>query len=606
MNDNNNEFHDPLDDVIARATGMFTDDKMDSQPNEESITKEVEVKHVPNDTFDDIDIDDDTDINVDDPDDDPYGAYDADREIEQEDILREEERQRAIAEAQRVKDEQVTVTLPPQSLDKKYQAEAIGFQENNLAIVTGMVERVKAKYHLKGGIKEEVLPIVMGDLMEEYYVNGEEVTPRFEQIILDNWTHVANDGSEYSKNDQTDDVETVDHTPVNTGEPAEININVAPDQPVTVNVDDDIVNEITKTRVININVREVTNLDMERVTVIENTQKEGVIRNFDVGMGYTPVTLPLSAYRCMIRPLNFFEMINMLSPDSSSKVDYHLKRWKVIYEHIKNPSIGDFENFEDFLKKTKYSDINILEWGILAATSGDDEQLGVVCGNPKCKHEFFHTYSPRTIIHPNPDRLPKEYNQIGTLSGAPAIEIYNKISSKRKRYKLPVSGVIIEIHEPSAHEYLTEKLPTVIAKYAERVPEDPNMDNFNENTLTSGDPRLGEFATKMALMLKISAVIVPPREDENYQTPHEYRFTNWEDIDAQISMLPMEDTIAILKLISLQEEASSSVDFYVSNVVCPQCGREEPRIVVTNLIQNLLIRVSRRLQNTEINLTELD
>jgi hypothetical protein len=192
------------------------------------------------------------------------------------------------------------------------------------------------------------------------------------------------------------------------------------------------------------------------------------------------------------------------------------------------------------------------------------------------------------------------------LSGQQAIDIYNRITSKRKRYKLPVSGVIIEIHEPSAYEYLTVKLPTVIAKYAERVPEDPNMDNFNENTLTSGDPRLGEFATKMALMLKLSAVIVPPREDENYQTPHEYRFTNWEDIDAQISMLPMEDTIAILKLISIQEEASSSVDFYVSNVVCPQCGREEPRIVVTNLIQNLLFRVSRRLQNTEINLTELD
>lgn len=596
-----NEFHDPLDDVIARATGRFANNDI---PTEQSVPHPVndvptepEVNYVDNDTidFNDVDVDDD-----------PYGANDLQREMEEEDRLREEQLNRELEEKKALKEEaEQSTKLPPQSLDPKFQKEAIDFQTDNLSIVTGMVEQVKAKYHLKGGIKQEILPIIMGDLMEEYYNNGETITPRFEEIIMNNWTHVDANGEEYNANEPAQNAPTQETG--NDAQPVTVNIDVAPDQPVTVNIDDEALGDINKTKVININVREVTDMDMERVTVIENSQKEGVIRSFEIGSGFTPITLPLSAYRCQIKPLNFFDMINMLSPDGTSKVDFHLKRWRIIYDHLKNPSIGDFTDFEDFLKKTKFADMSIMEWGVLAATSSDDEQLGVVCGNPKCKKDFTHTYSPRTLVHPNPDRLPKEFNEIANASGKGAIDLFNRVSGKRRRYKLPMSKLIIEINEPSAYEYLTIKLPLIITKYAERIPEDPNMDNFNEETLqTGGDPRLNEFAYKMALMMRISAIIVPPPESDNFDTPHEYRFTNWDDIEEQIQLLPMEDTIALIKLVGNHEDFASPIDFYVSDVKCPFCGRVEPQIPVNNLITNLLFRVSRRLQNTEINLIELD
>ena len=599
-----NEFHDPLDDVIARATGRFANN---DTPTEQSVAHPVvndvptepEVNYVKNDVvdFDDVDVDDD-----------PYGTNDLQREMEEEDRLREEKMNRELEEKRALKEEaEKSVKLPPQSLDPNFQKEAIDFQADNLSIVTGMVEQVKAKYHLKGGIKQEILPIIMGDLMEEYYNNGETITPRFEEIIMKNWTHVDSNGEEYDANQPSTNQNTPNQTVDENVQPVTVNIDVAPDQPVTVNIDDEALGEINKTKVININVREVTDIDMERVTVIENSQKEGVIRSFELGSGFTPITLPLSAYRCQIKPLNFFDMINMLSPDGTSKVDFHLKRWRIIYDHLKNPSIGDFTDFEDFLKKTKFADMSIMEWGVLAATASDDEQLGVVCGNPKCKKDFTHTYSPRTLVHPNPDRLPKEFNDIANASGKSAIDLFNRVSGKRRRYKLPISKLIIEINEPSAYEYLTIKLPLIITKYAERIPEDPNMDNFNEETLqTGGDPRLNEFAYKMALMMRISAIIVPPPETDNFDTPHEYRFTNWDDIEEQIQLLPMEDTIALIKLVGNHEDFASPIDFYVSDVKCPYCGRVEPQIPVNNLITNLLFRVSRRLQNTEINLIELD
>ena len=624
MNENNNEFHDELDDVIARATkkfGLNNDEPIDDAvtpavPETPIVNEEVPttptVNYVDNDLLDmDLD-DDDDDLRIDDPDDDPYGIRDFDHEMEEEDRQRELIRQQQLQEAKNRQDEMNDGmrALPPQSLDKNFQKEAIDFQTDNLSIVTGMVERVKAKYHLKGGIKNDRLRMVMGDLLEEYYNNGEEITPRFEKIIMDNWTHAGDNGEEYSNTDapstQNAAVNNTTAERLEDVQPVEVNIDVTPDQPVTVNIDDEIVNAINKKRVVNINVRELTSKDMEKVTVIENSPREGIIRSFDTGLGYTPLTLPLSAYRCMIKPMNFFDMISMNAPDNNSPVDYHLKRWRTIYDHLKNPSIGEFKDFEDFLKKTKYNDMTLLEWGLLTATSDDEETLTLECGNPKCKQEFIHRYTPRTLIHPKPDKLPPEYDEISKTGGDRAIQLHDQIASKRTRYRLPNSKVVIEIWEPSAYEYLTIKLPLIMSRYQERFPNDPNMEMMQDENRRNSDPRMMEFSIMMSMMMRIPAIIVPPPDEDDYNTPHEYRFTNWDDIEEQLGMLPMEDTLAIFKLISEQDD-SAPIDFYVSDIQCPHCGRKEPRgLPVTNLVQNLIFRVSRRLQNTEINLTRLD
>ena len=132
------------------------------------------------------------------------------------------------------------------------------------------------------------------------------------------------------------------------------------------------------------------------------------------------------------------------------------------------------------------------------------------------------------------------------------------------------------------------------------------MEMMQDENRRNSDPRMMEFSIMMSMMMRIPAIIVPPPDEDDFNTPHEYRFTNWDDIEEQLGMLPMEDTLAIFKLISEQDD-SAPIDFYVSDIQCPHCGRKEPRgLPVTNLVQNLIFRVSRRLQNTEINLTRLD
>lgn len=635
---NNNEFHDSLDDVIARATEKFkltnedvpedtssqiinheeyetqNEESFDEEPNSSIIPKSI-LNHIPNDTLDDVDIEDDTLGDVaDDFDDDPYGVNDANREIEEEDRIREEERLQKIEEARIAKEalENSKKTLPPRSLDMEFQNKAMKFQEDKLAIVTGMVERVKAKYHLVGGIKPERQRHVMGDLIEYYENYGEEITDTFENIILNNWQHVDENGQAYGNtenvaNENINDDNNPSAVDDDNNGNVNVNIDVAPNQPVTVNIDDDVVKSINKKRVVNINVREMTNADMDKIVVIENSPKEGIIRSFETGIGYTPITLPLSGYRCMIKPLNFFDMISMTAPNNNSIVDYQLKRWRTIYDHLKNPSIGEFENFEDFLKKTKYNDLPLLEWGLLTATSDDEESLTLECGNPKCKQEFVHMYTPRTLIHPNPDKLPPEFDEISRTSGQRAIDIFTAFNTKRVRYKLPISGIIIEINEPSAYYHLYTTLPLIVDRYRAKFPDDPTMEHFqNIQQYMQRDPRIMEFAITSSMITRISAIVVPPPEDENYNEPHEYRFTNWDDIEEQLGMIPMDDTLAIFKIVS-EADDHQPMEFYVSGIQCPHCGRKEPRgLPVTNLVENLIFRVSRRLQNTEINLTKLD
>ena len=593
----NNGFIDPLDNIIKKTNEVYG-----IKPSDEPITiASAAVLSQPEPTVSKI-------APPLEEDDDEYGTNDFQKEIEEEErqaeLQKEAERQ-AILEERHANDKQLT-KMPPRSLDPEFQESAITHQADHLAVVTGMIEQVKAKYHLHGGIPQDKLPIVQGDLMGIYYKTGDKITPAFEQTILKNWEHVdPSTGEKYvTENGETTPHATNTATPEKSDEPATINISVQPGQPVTVNIPEDVAHELTKTNVVNVHVREVSEEEMRAVTVIENPPSDAnIIRPYESNLCDVPVTLPLSGYRCVIRPVNWFETIDLAAPSSNSKVDFQIQRWSIIYNHMKNISIGPFADFEDFLKKTKFADMSILEWAILTATADEEEPLDITCGNDKCRKRHTFKYRPRQIIHLNEERLPKNYREIyDAAPGEQAQKLFNQINTKRTRYKLPNSGIIIEINEPSAYEYITNKLPLMIEKYTEKRPDDPDMENFNEETL-QGDPTLLNFSNKMACLMRISALSVPDPKNPN----REYRFTNWDDIERQIDNINyLQDSMLIMKLVIDARESSEPADFYIADVKCPYCGRIDERIPITNITQNLLFRISRRLGDMEVNLIKLD
>ena len=332
-------------------------------------------------------------------DDDKYGNNDLAKEIEAEDLAEQQAREQRIQEQANTVDEtKATNVLPPRSLDPEFQAESIGFQANTLVIVGRMIDEVAKKHNLtSGGIPEatdndpDFRMHIMGDLIEQYHLNGEVITPEFENLVLKNWVGYVDPSI---KEETPVEEEAPKEEPVKE-EPQEpipqININVEKGSDVTVNVDPEIVAEMSTTRKVNIQVIETSADQMLAAKIVQNSQKDNIITPYSSDIYDVPLTLPLSGYRCTLKPVNYYEFIQLgSSPSSGNPVDIDKKQWSIIYDHVKNVSIGEFKDFEDFLKKTKYSDRELLMWGVLIASADEEETLSMTCGNPKCQTAFHH------------------------------------------------------------------------------------------------------------------------------------------------------------------------------------------------------------------------
>ena len=564
-----------------------------------------------------------------------YGVGDLMKEIEAEDKAAAEARAQAIAANAAAKaNVKKELTMPDAKRNDEYLAEVVDYQGNKVGAVTGMVNRVVAKYRLvSGGIvdvpTEEQIAMgilgkrhVMGELMNIYDDQLMEtasplITPEFESVILSNWimpdgtraidnineggvvidsTMVINNNVPEPQPEKTTPVEEKEVDP-----PANITINVEPNTPVAVNVDNELVGNITRSKQVNIYVKEISNTDVEAETIIENTDKIGIISKYDSGINDVPVTLPMSGYRCVLRGINYLDFIKLSTPTSGNAVDAEIRRWTIIYNHLKNPSIGDFTDFEDFLRKTKYQDREILMWGILAATLDEKDNIEITCGNPNCKDKHLIEYVPRELLHIDESRIPEWYIAAGQCGvGQEAINVWEQAAGKRVKYTLPDSKVQIEINEPSAYEFITQKLTLLDDLYKRYNPDHSFTEDAasDENFIERAD--LIEFNYLSSIAMYVSAANI--KSDGKI-----YRYTLWKDIENIISnTLSGQDSAILLQLVSEVRTNATPASFRINDVTCPKCKHHDDYIPIENIQEQLLVQVFMKLGNTQINLIKQD
>lgn len=573
---NDTQFIDPIEELMNRISGE-NDQKETTEPESTPIEQH--------------------------PEDDEFGTNDLQKEIAAEEAAEQEAIQRRMEELQSAKEEKISTIMPPISTDKEYQAQAVAFQGNTLDIVGKMIEQVVKKNNLPlGGIPvateadRDLQRHVMGELIQMYQMNGEEITPEFEQLIISNW--VAQEGEETpSQNETKSDQEVTEQEaiPVPVDDTPQININVESGTPVTVNVDQDVVQAMSKTNRVNIIVREVSEQELLSSRIVTNSQQEGIIEPYVSDLCDVPLTLPLSAYRCVLRPVNYYEFIQLAStPMSGNSVDQDKKQWSIIYDHVKNVSIGAFKDFEDFLKKTKYADRELLMWGVLIGAADEEEEVPIKCSNPKCKKIHQLKYKPRSIIHVD-DELIKEYDYETTHTVSPgddAIAHFNKVNNTIKRYKLPNTGYIVEIDDrPSAYDFLNRRYPLMNQLEKRFYPDGRNED-------TPDNPEYGYLLTHA---LFISAMSIGKGNKE-------YRYTNWDDIEKIITTaLDMKDQAILVKLIdTIARKTTSPMQFYIENFTCDACGHHDDRIIIPDIGEDLLFQLAQRLASTEIKLNGME
>lgn len=509
--------------------------------------------------------------------------------IKKEDAAAELERNTLI-QAQKTN---VETTMPPDEYDMEYHKEAIQFQADKLTIVANMIDKVVKKNNITSGhIDPKKIDQIRGDLIEYYELHGEEITPEFENIILSNIVYNNEDNTNDQKEDTSSAVDIVESAGINTDNNAKINIEVHDtNAPISINIDESVVAELSETKQVDIVVKEISNdVLLSSSNIITNSNRDDIITPYDAGINDVPVTLPNSAYRCVFRPINFFDFIKLAAPSSQNQSDVELQRWSVLYRHIKNPSIGNFESFEDFLKNTKYADRELMMWAILVATADEEETLSFPCPNDKCDANIIYKYSPRQICHVDESKVDKSYFDIHDVStGIEAIKLRDKLNSTSKRYQLPHSKVIVELELPSAYQHLYEKLP-IITSLVDRYHTDKSK------PFDYKDPKYFEFdyLTMHALMISSMSIVKDGKE---------YRFTNWEDIERIITIsIDGYDSSVLTKLIETVRSDTSPVSFYIEDVLCPKCGQRRSKMIIEDIGGSLLFQVSRRFSNTTINL----
>lgn len=533
-----------------------------------------------------------------------YGENDIQNQIKQEEAAEAESRRIAQEEALAAKEEAKKKFIATNPHDPQYYVDAIDYQTEKLAIVTEMVQTVIKKHNLAPGeipvSDAEGKPLrikIMGELVDIYHKNDGKITPEFERLILSNWVEFTPEETKTPAPVQKAAAQPLTPAPT---EPDTRDVNLVLDakDKVNVSIDESFaekLGEINRTKVINVHLREVTDEELTYEKIIENSQMPGLIKPYDSGINDVPVTLPMSGYRCVMRSINWFDFLRLTAPTSQNPSDTELRKWSVIYKHIKNCSIGTFTDFNDFLKKTKYQDKEILMWALLVATGNEEEVLEMTCPNEKCKHKIKIPYSPREILKIDEEKCPAYYTDVYQAAiGPEAVELWRKVAGKRRRYTLPHTGIIVELNEPSAAEFITEKIPLMDRLYHRYRP------NNELSEFDTEDMQMVEFEYLSANALYISAMTI-------VRDGKEYRFTNWDDIETIITTaLDADDSGILLKLIEKVRGDVSPASFYLSDITCPSCGHIEKKVNIDDIANTLLFQVSRRLANTEINLIEMD
>lgn len=334
-----------------------------------------------------------------------------------------------------------------------------------------------------------------------------------------------------------------------------------------------------------IHLKEVEEMDLSTISVkkAEKSFLESV-NEFQISSSKVPVVFPASRFKAYMTGLSYGEMGDISLNNENVTFDQLQKKLTVIYNKMINPSIGDFENFEDFLKKFAYVDIDLAVYGLVVATFPEIDDIPLTCNNETCKRSFNHKYSPRTLIRF--DKADKKFlnamKDVVECSATDSEKLLESSPSRtHKRIKLPFSGFIVEIGIASAYDYLYTIVDNIIGdKFTNEHPDDVN----------------GILQINATLLGLIRAVYVPSG-DGSYTM-----FDNFEDMINALYMVKPEEISILASLLQKYTDAYT-VEFELFDIKCPHCGTETKRIPLD--INSLVFLKYQRLMSTEIDIDSI-
>ena len=333
-------------------------------------------------------------------------------------------------------------------------------------------------------------------------------------------------------------------------------------------------------------VTEVHNLELPtNYAKKEDKSFNQLISQHIITSSQTPVVFPASKYKGQLKGLSFGELNDIALDNETTTVDRINKKFSIIYNNLINTSIGKFESYEDFLKNTAFTDIDMFTFGLICSTFPEDDSLALNCRVEGCGKEFNVNYSPRNLIRfkrMNDTALNSMQKILDAETPEEAKALHETSSVKRiKEIQLPHSKYILGIGLASAYDYLHGVASIMLNgdKWKQDHPDDVNGT---------------KYATATFLTF-VRYVIVPGGGEY-------YKFTDNNDIIEALYALPPEES-AILFAMLEKFTAPYSPVFGLEDVTCPHCGAKSAFIPID--INDMVFLKSRMLGATSVDLTDI-
>lgn len=354
--------------------------------------------------------------------------------------------------------------------------------------------------------------------------------------------------------------------------------------------DQEDIDKIKKARSVVLNVQEEKDVSFTIVDSDESTELDKILSTYDRQIGDFPLTLPASHYRCIVTGLSYPEIMDLSYSHDITDYDNEKKKWTIAFNHITNPSIGPFVGwidpdgtehtpFDDFMRKTSNHDLQLILWGVLCATTFDEESTYINCNIPDCKASYEWVYRPKDLIDMDsvPQETLNEMELVGKAQGKEEIEnVYNSSCLTQKRMvTLSDSKFVVALCHSNAARYLNDVFPKILAL---RDNKDSDMtDAFAASVLETVDH-----------------ILVPKKGTDGY--------TKVTKVDNIVKLLKTLSAVDCKTMATLLDDIATPYHFRFSmkNIKCPKCG------TVSNIeiedMKSMLFIITRSLENVSVEL----
>lgn len=311
---------------------------------------------------------------------------------------------------------------------------------------------------------------------------------------------------------------------------------------------------------------------------------------------YAPFVALTSGYIGKMRQLSSFEIINLMSINENSKgsADAILQKASLIYKKLKECSIGEFESFDEYAKKTSFLDMSVQLYGLIRATYPEEEEITMNCGNPECTHnavdpkdgkthkvpnQFVHKYKNTDILMADSitpaikEMTAKIYNASFTLEDAQAFAEHESILNSGKRFGFGDNNeILIDIYCPSIYD--------MVENVAKRVSAD---DYSNPDA----------YAPAIQLATFVKAIYLKNEDDDSYAQIDDVKdivevIYNMSDAQLEVFSTVLNDNIL---------DYQYKYGFKASTVVCPHCGKHFKNDVPVEIEYLLFLQAQRHMTN---------